>query len=823
MTRLFGVGCVLLMVAVPPGPINGQAVGRADVRGSIVDASTGEPLQDAIVMLERIGVADSASASTRASITARTTRSDSTGSYVFADVARGRYTLRASRIGYHAQQLIVTVQGPDDPRVSLGLSIEPVALEPLNVTGTADVRGDRTFVHDPAGEDADAARIAAVRARQRLFLPGDVRAVTRSDLRESVTLGESDLFRALQRLPGVSTIDEYSAELWMRGAAFDQMRIYVDGIPLFNPLHAAGAFGSVSPDAIGAAYLHAGTQPVSVEGGAAGTLELRTRAGEDDGEYAAGEISLVSARLAVDDASSTGERAYMVAARRTYLDLLTRLAERLGMDDVAVPYEFLDIAGRYDERVGQQSVIEASALVQVDALTGDVPDVLHGTRARWGSGLARVSLLTPVHGRRTRHTVGVSTFASRVRNVPVEQTGLDAPIASPSSNTLVHLTVRGELEREERTAWTGGYEMSRVHVDYRGPAPRSTLRTVPVQDTTELHGSNVRAALWLERRWDVGTLEVSGGARLETGSRARSTPRVRVAPRVAVRWQPSARTSVSTAFAHGFHYEQAIAPAGVSPDLDNFASEVLWVVAGDEVPALRSSTVTATAEHWLSTRWLVGATAWLRWSRGVAHQDPTPGLDVGRRSFVVGDARARGIDVSVRRLAGRWTGSFGYSLAAADASAAGFDFPADEDQRHVVDLTSALALGRGWVWSAAYTYAAGAPYTRFHEGNYECDATGACTWLTPPSRESRNARRRDATSSLDFALDWSRRFSGWTLGGFVQLRNVLGAENQGRYAHFEPPWCGGDCANGAPVEIEGFDKFHPGLPRLPLIGLRFAF
>jgi hypothetical protein len=238
---------------------------------------------------------------------------------------------------------------------------------------------------------------------------------------------------------------------------------------------------------------------------------------------------------------------------------------------------------------------------------------------------------------------------------------------------------------------------------------------------------------------------------------------------------------------------------------------------------VQSRIATAGAEHWLSRHWLVGATAWLRRSSGVAHSDPTPGLDVGRRAFVIGEARAHGFDASVRRLAGRWTGSLGYSYTDADADAVGFDFPADEDQRHVLDVTSMLQLGRGWAWSAAYTHATGAPYTRVYDGEAACDDDGACTWLIPPARGQPNARRRASASSLDFSLDWSKRMRGWTLGGFVQVRNVLGANNQGRYAGYEPPQCQGSCEVGGLNEVEGRDEFHPGLPRLPLIGLRVSF
>jgi hypothetical protein len=229
MSRLNRVPCfVWIIVLAFAAPARGQAVDRAAVHGSIVDASTGALLADVMVMLKPV---EDDTAAPRAAA-ARSTRTNMNGAYVFTDVTPGRYRLEAQRIGFHSQRITVTVHGRDDPRVSLGLVVEPVALEPLDVVGEADASGDRTFGRNAAGSGAVHARLDAEHARQRTFLAGDVRALTHGDVVEAVTLGETDLLRALQRLPGVSTVDEYSAELWMRGAGFDQTRVYVDGIPL---------------------------------------------------------------------------------------------------------------------------------------------------------------------------------------------------------------------------------------------------------------------------------------------------------------------------------------------------------------------------------------------------------------------------------------------------------------------------------------------------------------------------------------------------------------------------------------------------------------
>src|SRR4029077_8963448 len=96
----------------------------------------------------------------------------------------------------------------------------------------------------------------AARARQETFLSTDARELTLQDIAESATLGGRDVLRSVERLPGVSPFDDWSAKLWIRGNRWDHNRVYFDGVPLFDPLGMLGRTSGVSADAIGGAFLH---------------------------------------------------------------------------------------------------------------------------------------------------------------------------------------------------------------------------------------------------------------------------------------------------------------------------------------------------------------------------------------------------------------------------------------------------------------------------------------------------------------------------------------------------------------------------------------
>jgi hypothetical protein len=810
--------------------------GAGTISGLIVDAGSSLPLVDATVVLETRGPG-AFPARTRGSSAflqgTRTTRTDSAGRYRFAEVSPGEYRLHVQRLGYRSATVEVDLRGITGSTVSVGLEVEPVALQPVEVSapgmGPGETYGRRELGRARGNEEGER-RVAVERLRQEFHLASDVRAVTHADVAEGITLGETDLFRALQRLPGVSAGDEYSAELWTRGAPWDQTRVYFDGLPLFHPVHALGGFSGVNPDAIGAVFLHPGVQPVALGGGAAGVLDLRSRRGRGSGKLrGTGELSLVSARGALDRASEDGRHAWMAAGRRTYLDLATGLAEWILTRDQTyrLPYSFRDLAARYDHQVGDDTHLEVSGLLQWDAINSTNSNLLNRISSDWGGGAARTTLHTAWGGVQTRHTLGFSGFGSVVRpqneDLQLAPGNFNSePPVEPSSNRILYFTFRGEIDPRGASgapaAWSAGYELVNQEIRFAGPRPLALALLDPhpvlLRRDDRLH----YVGLWGERRWNPAeALTVTTGLRLEAGPAVRNGGSLRLAPRAAGRYQLTPELSLSAAAGRTYQYAQAVGPSGAPAD-QGLQSDYLWVLAGDSVPAARADVATLGMERWLGAGWLGGVTAYLRRTTGVAAPDPTPGLLREKPLFVSGANTARGVELSARRLAGRWTASAAYTLGASTMEAGGLRFPASSEQRHALDLTTLLRVGPYWQIGAAYTAASGTPYTRTLQGKVVCELGGTnCRWQEEPRQEDPSGERHRAYQSLDLLTEWTRASRGWNLGVFLQLHNVLNHRNPGRYLGSEGAYCTRECW--------GYerDEFLPGLPMVPVLGARVTF
>jgi hypothetical protein len=803
-------------------PCTAQPARAGSVSGSVVDASTGLPLAGAVVTLEPLpgGVVPDPRVGARMGWTV-VTRED--GAYQFADVTAGTYRLRVERIGYRGAVVEAAVRRPADARLSVGLDLAPVALAAVRVEQRAEPPFRRTAI---GPIDGDAARLALERTRQATFLTPDARMLTYADLVDGVTLGESDVFRALHRLPGVATRDDYTAELWTRGAPWSHTGVTFDGLPLFNPVHAVGVFTGLTPEILGAVFFHPGVRPASIGGSAAGAVDLRTRAAGGSGEVrGAVDLSMASARVALEQRIGE-DGGWVVAARRSYLDVLSGGLDWLDLGDIDLPYAFHDVATRLDARLGQRTTLEASGVWEQDRLFGDVEGVVESTSARWGNTAGRLTLATRLAGATLRTTAGASRY--RAHTWPTgsfDRDDVPPWVEPPSDNALTDVRLSGSLEPDldggPVPAWRAGYDLVSQHSDYDGPEPRYH----PVKpDTTRritASGRTATGAVWGEARWSAGILAVSPGLRVEGGSAAGGLGRIRVAPRVAARLAVSSELSISAAAGRSIQYVQALALSGPSAH-PAFHAGQFWIAADADAPALVSDLVTIGAEHWLGHGFLAAVTGYARRSRGVAVPDPSPGPIARRPLYVVGENEAWGIDASLRRIAGRWTTSLAYAYGESMMDAAGLRFPGSADRRHRLDVLAAVRLTHSLRTGLAFAAMSGAPFTRAISRATAAECTHFGFGCAGPVAmvQAPNALRTPDYRSLDALVQWSRTMGDVEVGAYVQVRNVLGRDNTSTYA--------GSVMRTRRArdgeEVRSWDdRFEVGLPRLPLLGARIAF
>ena len=834
MMRRWVVTALAAALAAAPAWAQGSGPAAGSVSGTVLAAETGQPLPGALVVLEAAGdavlVTPAAGSFYGRSLTATT---DGAGAYRFRNVTPGSYRLHVRHLGFKPARLEVQLGRAESFRVSVGLVVRPILLETIDVGSTALEAYGRLR---PAAEDAVVTRLDAERFRRDAGLEGDARVLTHGEVVEAVTLGEPDLLRALQRLPGVATRDDFTASLWVRGAPWSLTRVTFDGLPLFNPVHALGLLGGIGPDAVGLASFHPGVRPAAMGEGAAGVLNVESRPAGPPGWRGLAELSVASARAAVDARTRDGRAGVMLSARRSHVDLVSRLIATLNGDSTAyVPYAFYDVAGRFDLALGTLTSLEVSGLWEQDQLRGQVRDLIRETRGAWGNVAGRATLSHPLGRLQARHSVGVSRFSGDVAPMGELPSASDVPSHAALDNRVTVLELGTEIAPRSamlRPRWALGWQAMRQLQRYQGQFPREYPVAVLPQELT-LDEALSALAVWGERRFSLATsLAVTTGLRLELPSRARNVPPLAAAPRLHLRWTPGGGALAFSAGAgRSWQYTQALAPAGPSVGPDLYLTDV-WLLANDTIPAVRADVATASVELALGS-WVAVATLWGRRMTGVAVPEPAPGqLNAQRPIFASAEGRARGLELSARRLAGRWTGSVAYTWSRSDLvtpstiTGARYRYPSAADRRHVVDATVLARVTGGLRAGAAFTAASGAPFSRFILGLAGCDPTQpGCTPDTIALRiEQPGGARTAPYAALDLLLEWSRASRrGVTLGAWLQLRNALGADNAVTYTGTLE-----GCADPRPPTLIGArpyvcDRFDRGIGLLPLAGVRVSF
>jgi hypothetical protein len=176
-----------------------------------------------------------------------------------------------------------------------------------------------------------------------------------------VLMGERDVLKTVQLLPGVQSGSEGSSGIYVRGGGPDQNLILLDGVPVYNVSHLFGFFSVFNPDAIKAVELIKGGFPARYGGRLSSVLDIRMKEGNMNKLSGEGSIGLVASKLTLEGPIKKGQTSFLVSARRTYLDLLIRPFVRAESDgDATGGYYFYDFNAKINHKLDDKNRLYAS-------------------------------------------------------------------------------------------------------------------------------------------------------------------------------------------------------------------------------------------------------------------------------------------------------------------------------------------------------------------------------------------------------------------------------------------------------------------------------
>lgn len=201
-------------------------------------------------------------------------------------------------------------------------------------------------------------------------------------------MGEVDLVKTIQLLPGVSSAAEGGQGFYVRGGGPDQNLVLLDEAVVYNASHLFGFFSVFNADAVKSVSLTKGGMPANFGGRMSSVLEVNMNEGNNKSFGLKGGIGAISSRLTAQGPLKKDKGSFIVSARRTYIDVIMKAAIPDESPFAGSSYYFYDLNLKMNYKLGDKDRLYLSGYYGKDEFTfGNVEDDFT-VRMPWGNGIA---------------------------------------------------------------------------------------------------------------------------------------------------------------------------------------------------------------------------------------------------------------------------------------------------------------------------------------------------------------------------------------------------------------------------------------------------
>jgi len=731
---------------------------KATLHGRVVDARTGESITKVKVIVSNSD---------------QSTTTDENGQFTIENVPIGQVDLYITTINYGLVKKSVVVKEGTNPETVIALNEDAAALTET-VTVSADPY-ERTEGNAPSEQTLNKRELQAL---------------------ASVLLG--DPLRAAQALPGVATGDDFRSEFSVRGAGFDRVGVYIDGVLTENFVHTlqggyldTGSLSIINSDTVNTVSLFSGAFPSKYGNRTAAILDITTREGnrvKPTGRVAA---SLSGISGVVDGPINGGRGSYLFGGRKSYLGyLVRRINDENEFTNTPPILNFGDFQAKANYDVTSQSQLGFSIIFGGMNFDRNRDRDLLGTNTVFRADSQ--SLLVNGHWNYTPNSrtfwqtrvFGVrTTFKNINRDESILEEGNRTQYGFRSDLSLAYSKQRVELGANIRSI--GIDSLSQRFFFFGG-----------VFDSIRFAHRSREAAFYIQDTWtreDLG-LSLTAGFRFEhSGASEQSI----FSPRGAFGWAINKDWNLRAGVGRYYQF----------PDL-----ELLFGRLGN--PGLQAESAThynASVERSIGDRTRVLAEVYYRDDRDLFFTLSEPRLtgpfvDFTELPFQNSlRGRAKGFELTLqRRSANKLAGwiSYAYSHTDMTEEQTGLRFPSDTDQRHTLNVFAGYRFTETWNLSGELRYGSGPPIPGFFR------RVGEDFFLST----QRNQERVPDYNRVDIRLSKAFLFDRWKLTLTGEVINLLNRNNV-RYAGFDD------------FRIDGrvFGRLDQLLPILPSVGVVIEF
>ena len=185
-------------------------------------------------------------------------------------------------------------------------------------------------------------------------------------------LGENDIIKAIQLLPGVSSVGEGASGFNVRGGSVGQNLVLLDEAPVYNSSHLLGFLSVFNPDAVKDLKLYKGGIPSRYGGRLSSILDIRMKDGNNKKTVFSGGIGTIFSRFTLESPIVKDKSSFILALRRSYADILAKpFLKNSNFFDDGAALNFYDITAKTNFELDEKNTLYISSYLGRDVFKFD--------------------------------------------------------------------------------------------------------------------------------------------------------------------------------------------------------------------------------------------------------------------------------------------------------------------------------------------------------------------------------------------------------------------------------------------------------------------
>ena len=543
-----------------------------------------------------------------------------------------------------------------------------------------------------------------------------------------VILGEVDVLKSAQLLPGITSNGEGSSGLYVRGGGPDQNLILLDEAVVYNASHLFGFFSVFNADAIKDINIIKGGMPAEYGGRLSSVLDITMKDGNNKKYEVDGGLGLLSSRLTLQGPIQKNKSSFIISSRRTYIDVLSKpflnkIDPKTGEPNAFAGsgYYFYDLTTKINYRISDKDRLYLSGYFGRDVFSFVNSDNGFAIEIPWGNATGS---LRWNHLFNDKLFMNTSLIFSDYRfEFNLAQSDFEFKIFSGINDWNTKVDFLYQPNQRHTIKFGTNYT---YHEFTPGNATGRAGDVEFAQDEIFRQYSN-EGAIYFSDDFELSDdIKINAGFRYSSfqhngdvslfnyikNDLTLSSDNYRhIEPRLSLRYKLNATSSIKAAYTENYQYVHLASTSSVSLPTD------LWVPSSSGIkPKFARQYALGYFKNLNDNMYETSLEAYykemtnlIEYREGYLPEDNTNSSSDD--SFTFGDGESYGIEVLLKKIKGKTTGWIGYTLSKTtryfDEVNNGIPFPAKYDRRHDLSITATHKLSKSWVLSGVFVYASG--------------------------------------------------------------------------------------------------------------------